>query len=357
MKEIKIGKRKIGEKHPPFIIAEMSGNHNQSLEQALAIVDAAAAAGVDAVKLQTYTADTMTLNISEGEFFIDDETNLWKGNSLYHLYEQAYTPWEWHEKIFERCKERGLIAFSSPFDETAVDFLEELDVPCYKIASFENIDLPLIKKVAATGKPVIISTGMATVAEIDEAVRTARDAGCDDLILLTCTSTYPASPENTHLRTMPHMKELFQCHVGLSDHTMGVGVAVASVALGGTVIEKHFTLSRADGGVDAEFSMEPDEMALLVKETKKAWQSLGTIHYGPTEAEKPSLKHRRSLYITKDLQAGEVLTKENVRSIRPGLGLPPKYLDDVIGKKVKANVKKGTPVTFDLLIKKEVESC
>lgn len=350
MSYIQIGHRKIGQGYKPFIIAEMSGNHNQSLERALAIVDAAAKAGVDAVKLQTYTADTMTLDIREGEFFIDDEKNLWQGQSLYDLYKEAYTPWEWHEPIFKRCKEHGLIAFSSPFDETAVDFLEELDVPCYKIASFENVDIPLIQKAASTGKPVIISTGMATLSELDEAVRAAREAGCKDLILLKCTSTYPATPENTNLRTIPHLREMFQCEVGLSDHTMGVGVAVASVALGATVIEKHFTMSRADGGVDAAFSMEPAEMKQLVVETKRAWQSLGGVAYGPTEAEKPSLKHRRSLYIAEDIKAGEVLTRKNVRAIRPGLGLKPKYLPQVLGKRVVRAAKKGEPLTFDMLM-------
>ncbi|MFD1736764.1 pseudaminic acid synthase [Bacillus salitolerans] len=346
--EFLIGNRKIGVTHKPFIIAEMSGNHNQSLERALQIVEAAAEAGVDAVKLQTYTAETMTIDVSEGEFFISDENSLWKGQSLYNLYQEAYTPWEWHEPIFNRCKELGLLAFSSPFDASAVDFLERLDVPCYKIASFENIDIPLIRKVASTGKPIIISTGMASISELDEAVRAARDAGCENLILLKCTSTYPASPENTNIATLPHMKELFKCQVGLSDHTMGVGVAVASVVLGASIIEKHFTLSREDGGVDSAFSMEPKEMAQLVVETERAWQSIGAVKYGPTIAEKPSILHRRSLYIVKDLQEGEVLTPENVRAIRPGLGLLPKYLDKVMGKKVKSDTKKGTPVSWEL---------
>lgn len=350
MTDFMIEERKIGTSERPFIIAEMSGNHNQSLEKALKIVEEAAKAGVDAVKLQTYTAETMTLNLDEKEFFIDDDSNLWKGNSLYNLYEQAYTPWEWHEQIFSRCKELGLIAFSSPFDETAVDFLEEMKVPCYKIASFENIDIPLIRKVARTGKPLIMSTGMATAAELDEAVRAVREEGCEKLILLKCTSTYPASPENTNLKTIPHMKELFDCQVGLSDHTMGLGTAVASVVLGATVIEKHFTLDRKAGGVDAAFSMEPAEMAALVKESNRAWESLGSVQYGPTRAEQPSLKHRRSLYVTKDLQAGDVLTSENVRAIRPGLGLAPKYLDLVIGKSVNEAVKKGTPLSLELLI-------
>ncbi|GEN36194.1 pseudaminic acid synthase [Aneurinibacillus danicus] len=349
IRTITIGGKSIGPDHPPFIIAEMSGNHNQSLERALTIVEAAAQAGVHALKLQTYTADTMTLDISEGDFYIEDPNSLWKGNSLYKLYQEAYTPWEWHKPIFDRCRELGLIAFSTPFDESAVDFLESLDVPAYKIASFENTDLPLIRKVAATGKPIIISTGMATAAELDETVRAAREAGCKDLILLKCTSTYPATPENTNLRTLPHLQQLFDCQVGLSDHTMGTGVAVASVVLGATVIEKHFTLSRADGGVDSAFSMEPEEMNALVIETERAWQALGQIQYGPTEKEKPSLKHRRSLYVVQDMKAGDVFTKENVRAIRPGAGLAPKYYEQLLGRQVKCDVKRGTPVTWDLL--------
>lgn len=349
-KDIKIGNRLIGSSQKPFIIAEMSGNHNQSLERALKIVDLAAEAGVDAVKLQTYTPDTMTLDIHTGEFFIESETNIWKGQSLYNLYKEAYTPWEWHEAIFERCKKHGLLAFSSPFDETAVDFLETLNVPAYKIASFENIDIPLIKKVAATGKPVIISTGMATVAELDEAVQAVRSEGNDQIILLKCTSTYPATPENSNLATISHMRELFGVEVGLSDHTMGIGAAVAAVGLGATVIEKHFTTSRAEGGVDAAFSLEPHEMKMLVAETERAWLSLGVVHYGPTNAEKPSLEHRRSLYVTEDLKAGDTITKENVRAIRPGHGLPPKYYDIVLGKTIKKDVKKGTPLSWDILL-------
>lgn len=283
---ITIGNRQVGQDHPPFVIAEMSGNHNQSLDRALAIVEAAAKAGAHALKLQTYTADTMTLDIDEGEFYIEDPNSLWKGASLHKLYQLAHTPWEWHAPIFKRANELGMLAFSTPFDESAVDFLESLDVPCYKIASFENTDLPLIRKVAATGKPMIISTGMASVAELDESVRTAREAGCKDLILLKCTSTYPATPENTNIRTIPHLRDLFGTEVGLSDHTMGTGVSVASVALGATVIEKHFTLSRAEGGVDSAFSMEPAEMASLVLESERAWQALGRITYGAASASK-----------------------------------------------------------------------
>ena len=294
---IEIAGRPIGAEHPPFVIAEMSGNHNQSLDRALAIVDAAAQAGAHAIKLQTYTADTMTLDVRGGSFEINDPDSLWSGKNLHDLYKQAYTPWEWHKPIMERARELGLICFSSPFDETAVDFLEDLGAPAYKIASFENNHLPLIKKAASTGKPLIISTGMASLGELDDAVRTARDAGCTDLILLKCTSTYPATPANTNIRTIPHLREMFGCQVGLSDHTMGVGVAVASVALGSTVIEKHFTLSRAEGGVDSAFSLEPPELAALVKESARGWQALGQVRYGPTEAELKSLQFRRSIYV------------------------------------------------------------
>lgn len=347
---ITIGNKEIGRHAKPFIIAEMSGNHNQSLERALHLVEVAAEAGVDALKLQTYTPDTITLDVHTDEFFISDDKSLWQGQSLYNLYKEAYTPWEWHEAIFARAKELGLLAFSSPFDETAVDFLEQLQVPAYKIASFENVDIPLIKKVARTGKPIIISTGMASVAELDEAVSAARAEGNDQIILLKCTSTYPATPENSNLATIPHMRELFGTEVGLSDHTMGVGVSVAAVTLGATVIEKHFTTSRADGGVDSAFSMEPRELKMLVAETERAWQSLGTVKYGPTDAEKASTKDRRSLYIGEDMKAGETLTSKNLRNVRPGLGLPTKYYDLVIGKTIKTDAKKGTPLSWELLL-------
>lgn len=346
---INIDGRKIGRENRPFIIAEMSGNHNQSLDRALAIVEAAAQSGVDAIKLQTYTADTMTLDINSGEFMIEDNDNLWKGNSLYNLYKQAYTPWEWHAEIFKRCNELGLIAFSSPFDETAVDFLESLNVPAYKIASFENTDLPLIKKVAGTGKPMIMSTGMATPAELDEAVRTAREFGCSQLVLLKCTSTYPAEPTNSNLATIPHMRQLFNCEVGLSDHTLGIGVSIASVAMGASVIEKHFTLSRADGGVDSAFSMEPHEMKSLVDETTKAWQSIGAISYGATKSEQESKSFRRSIYASKDIKTGEIITKDNIKVIRPGYGLPPKYLDKVMGRTAAVDIPQGTPLSWDII--------
>ena len=345
---MKVSDRFIGRDHPPFVIAEMSGNHNQSLERALEIVEAAAKTGAHALKIQTYTPDTMTLDLDEREFYISDPNSLWAGNSLYKLYGEAYTPWEWHKPIFERARELGIIAFSTPFDDTAVDFLESLDVPCYKIASFENTDLPLIRRVAATGKPMIISTGMASIAELDDTVCAAREAGCKDLILLKCTSTYPATAENTNILTIPHLRELFGCEVGLSDHTMGIGVSVASVALGATVIEKHFTLNRADGGVDSTFSMEPVEMAQLVVETERAWQAIGKVSYGATEAEKKSIVFRRSLYVVQDLKAGDVLSKDNVRAIRPGLGLPTKYFEVVMGKRVSRDVVRGTALGWEM---------
>jgi N-acetylneuraminate synthase len=346
---VKIGRRRIGRDAAPFVIAEMSGNHNQSLDRALAIVDAAAQAGVAALKIQTYTADIMTLDLDEREFRITDPASPWAGSSLHALYARAATPWDWHEPIFERARQRGLIPFSTPFDVSAVEFLERFDPPCFKVASFENTDLPLIRRAAATGRPLMISTGMATVAELDEAVTTARGAGCTDLILLKCTSAYPASPEFAHVRTVPDLRERFNCEVGLSDHTPGVGVALSAVALGATVIEKHFTLSRADGGVDSEFSLEPAEMANLVIESERAWRALGEIWYGPTEEEIGSIQFRRSLYIVRDLKAGDLLTAENVRAIRPGHGLAVKHLEQVLGRAVKHDVRKGTRLAWDLL--------
>ncbi|MBM7655863.1 pseudaminic acid synthase [Neobacillus cucumis] len=347
--EMNLGGRMVGPNHPPFIIAEMSGNHNQSLERALQIVEAAAEAGAHALKIQTYTADTMTINLDTKDFQINDQSSLWKGNNLYKLYQQAYTPWEWHKPIFNKAKELGMIPFSTPFDHTAVDFLEELNVPMYKIASFENNDLPLIKKVAATGKPLIISTGMATIEELEETVQTARAFGCKDLILLKCTSTYPASPENTNITTIPDMRDRFGCQVGLSDHTMGIGVAVGSIALGATIIEKHFTISRAEKGVDSAFSMEPDEMKSLVIEAERVWRSLGHVSYGTTSEEKKSLKFRRSIYVVKDIKPGDILTTDNLRVIRPGFGLAPKYYDQLIGKTAAKEIKAGTPTDFSLL--------
>lgn len=344
-----IGPFKVGSEHPPFIIAEMSGNHNQSLERAFELVDAAANAGAHALKLQTYTADTITLDVRTEQFEIRDDKSLWNGQNLHDLYSKASTPWEWHGPIMQRARDKGMVCFSSPFDETAIDFLETLDVPAYKIASFENNHLPLIRKAAATGKPLIISTGMATIAELDEAVNAARLAGCRNLILLKCTSTYPATPTNTNITTIPHMRDLFRCEIGLSDHSMGVGVAVAAVALGASVVEKHFTLSRADGGVDSAFSLEPHELAGLVVETKQAWQSLGNIHYGPTEAEHASLAHRRSIYIAEDMHAGERFSRDNLRVVRPGHGLPPKLLEQVLNRKIVRDTPKGTPLDWNLV--------
>ena len=346
---LSIGWRGVGAGSPPLVIAEMSGNHNQSLERAFEIVDAAAQSGAHALKIQTYTAETMTIDIREREFFISDEKSLWKGESLFDLYKKAYTPWEWHEAIFDRAKKQKMLAFSTPFDRTAVDFLEDLNIPCYKIASFENTDLPLIRYVAATGKPMIISTGMATFAELDETVDAARSAGCNDLVLLKCTSTYPSTPDDSNILTIPEMRSRYGCEIGISDHTMGIGVSVAAVALGATVIEKHFTLQRSDGGVDSAFSMEPQEMAQLVIETERAWQSMGKVQHGPTEKEKASLVFRRSLYVVADIKAGEKLTSVNVRAIRPGYGIAPKFYDEVIGKTAKRDISRGTPLSHDLI--------
>ena len=347
---IEIAGRPIGSDHPPFVIAEMSGNHNQDLARALEIVEAAAKAGAHAIKLQTYTADTMTLDKRGGSFEINDAQSLWTGKNLHDLYKQAYTPWEWHAPIMERAREMGLICFSSPFDETAVDFLQGLNAPAYKIASFENNHLPLIAKAAATGKPLIISTGMASIGELELAVNTARRAGCTQLILLKCTSTYPASPDNTNIRTISHLRDLFDTEVGLSDHTMGLGVAVASVPLGASVIEKHFTLARKDGGVDSAFSLEPQEMANLVVETERAWQALGTVHYGPTEAESRSLIFRRSIYVAHDINEGDLFTETNIRIVRPGDGAPPHLYQQLLGRKARRAYGSGTPLSLDQLL-------
>lgn len=347
---LKIGERIVGRGERPYLIAEMSGNHNHSLARALEIVDAAADSGADAIKLQTYTPDTMTLNLRAPGFVIDDPKSLWHGRQLYDLYDEAHTPWDWHAPIMARAAERGLHCFSSPFDASAVDFLEELEVPAYKIASFENVDLPLIEKVAATGKPMIISTGMASVAEIGEAVATARAAGADGIAILKCTSTYPATPENSNLATIPNMAETFGCAVGLSDHTMGTGVAVAAIALGACLVEKHFTLARADGGVDSAFSMEPAEFAQLREETDRAWQAVGHIVYGGTQAEETSRIFRRSLYIAENLKAGDVLDETNLRAVRPGFGLPPKFLGTLLGQRVGRDVPAGTPVDWSILL-------
>ncbi|UYZ60586.1 pseudaminic acid synthase [Hymenobacter latericus] len=344
---IQIGSRLVGPDQPPLIIAELSGNHNQSLERGLAIVDAMAAAGAHAIKLQTYTAETMTLR---GAHRIEDPGSLWYGRELYELYEEAHTPWEWHRVLFERARQHGMLAFSSPFDETAVDFLETLDVPAYKIASFENTDWPLLRRVAATGKPVIMSTGASKLAEVAEAVDVLRAAGCRELVLLKCTSTYPATPQNTNLRTIPHLQQLFpDTLVGLSDHTMGVGAAVAAVALGACVVEKHVTLRRADGGVDSAFSLEPEEVAQLVTETERAWQALGHVQYGVQRAEEKSRLFKRSIYVSKDIRFGEPFTAENIRVVRPGDGLAPRFYEQVLGRTARHDLKAGTPLTWDVL--------
>ncbi|MEO3678952.1 pseudaminic acid synthase [Rheinheimera fenheensis] len=349
MASITLGKRTIGPGQTPFIIAELSGNHDQSLDKALVMVDAAAACGADAIKIQTYTADSMTLDINSGEFVIKDAGNLWQGQSLYQLYQKAMTPWDWHQAIFDRAAAHGMLAFSTPFDQAAVDYLESLQVPCYKIASFENSDHGLLAAVAKTGKPVIMSTGMATQSELAESVEVLRKHGCTELILLKCTSHYPADPVDANLATIPHLAALFGCQVGLSDHTAGIGVAVASVVLGATIIEKHFVLDRSEGGVDAEFSLEPAEFSALVTECKRAAVALGKVTYGGTEKEQASRKYRRSLYIAQDMQAGEVFTLDNLRSVRPGFGLEPKYLPMLLGKPIKKAANKGTPMSWDLM--------
>lgn len=337
----------IGLKSRPFVIAEMSGNHNHSLDRALAIVDAAADAGAQAIKLQTYTADTMTLDVREGAFFISDEGSLWKGTSLHDLYKQAYTPWEWHAPIMARAAERGLICFSSPFDETAVDFLETLGAPAYKIASFEAIDIPLIEKAAATGKPLIISTGLASREEVAEAVAAARKAGGQSPAILHCISTYPTKYEDCNLRVLPTMAEAFGTVVGFSDHTNGTAAAVAAVALGASIIEKHLTLSRADGGPDAAFSLEPDEFKAMVTDCRLAYAARGTGRMERPPAEEGLLVFRRSLYVVEDIAAGEKFTERNVRSIRPSYGLPPKFLPEVLGRPARRALTRGTPLSWD----------
>ncbi len=337
-------------KDGPFIIAEMSGNHNGSLKRALEIVEAIADSGADAVKLQTYTAETMTLNVQGGDFLIQEPGSLWQGRTLFSLYEEAHTPWEWHKPIFDLAEKLGLVAFSSAFDGTSVDFLESLGVPLYKIASFENTDLPLIRKVALTGKPMIISIGLASVSEISEAVETAREYGCIDLTLLKTTSAYPASPKDTNIQTIPHLREMFDCRVGLSDHTLGIGVAVASVALGASVIEKHITLDRDSDGVDSAFSLTPDELKLLVLESKRAKQALGSVAYGPTDDERGSLQFRRSIYFSSDVDSGATLTEENIRVVRPGYGLSPKHYNSILGKQLRVSAMKGDALQWEHLL-------
>jgi len=327
----------------------MSGNHNQSLDNALNIVQAAADSGAHALKLQTYTADTLTLDIKDGDFLIDNKDSLWDGKSLYDLYDIAHTPWEWHAPIMEKAKNLGMLCFSSPFDETAVDLLEDLNVPAYKIASFENSHLPLIQKVVSTGKPIIISTGLSNLSQINETVSLVKQGGCKNFALLKCTSSYPSNPKNSNVITIPHMRDMFDCEVGLSDHTLGIGAALAAVSHGATIIEKHFTLSRSDGGVDSAFSLTPDELKSLVDESERAWQSIGKVSYGPLKSEIGSLIFRRSIYISKDMKRGEKFTPENIRIVRPGHGLEPKYYDVVLGKKINQDAQKGTAFKWSLI--------
>jgi len=344
-----IGDRTIGDGNQVYVIAEMSANHGQDFDRAVQIIEAAKDAGADAIKLQTYTPDTMTIKCDKKYFHIG-KGSLWEGRNLYDLYSEAYTPWEWQPKLKKIANDLGMDLFSTAFDPSAVDFLEEMDVPVHKIASFEIVDIPLIEYMAKTGKPIIISTGMASLGELEQAVAAARGAGCQDLVLLKCTSTYPATPANTNIRTIPHLRELFGCEVGLSDHTMGVGVAVASVALGAAVIEKHFTLSRAEGGVDSAFSLEPQELAALVQETERAWQALGGVRYGPTEAEQKSLVFRRSIYVAADIAAGDLFTEDNLRIVRPGHGASPSLYRHVLGRPARQAYRKGTPLNFDQLL-------
>ncbi|GIF19727.1 N-acetylneuraminate synthase [Actinoplanes tereljensis] len=340
---------KFGPDKRPYIVAEMSGNHNGSLDRALALVDVAAEAGADAIKIQTYTAETMTVDVKHPRFQISKGHELWGGEYLYQLYERAHTPWEWHQPIFERAREHGIEAFSSPFDRTAVELLEKLDAPMYKIASSEITDLPLIRLCASTGKPVIISTGMASVREIAAAVEAAQGAGATDVTVLSCTASYPAPPEETNLRRIPVLAQMLEVPIGLSDHTLGIGVPVAAVAFGACLIEKHITLDRADGGVDSAFSLNPVELKLLREESERAWQALGTTHIGPTEHEKEGLRFRRSLYVVADVKAGDRVTPENVRSIRPTGGLEPDSIGLALGRAFTTDAPKGTPLTWDLI--------
>jgi len=351
MREFKIGKRFIGDNYKPFIIAEMSGNHNGDINRALELVKAAAEAGADALKLQTYTADTITLNHRGGLFDITDKNSLWYGRNLYELYKEAYTPWEWHKEIFDYANSLGMLAFSSPFDETAVDFLETLNVPAYKIASFESYHFPLLKKVAETGKPILISSGASKLNELYESIQFLKENGAKDIVVFKCTSTYPATPENTNLRTIPIFQSLFEdCIIGLSDHTMGIGAAVGAVALGARIIEKHFTLSRADGGVDSAFSLEPEELKALVRETERAFLALGDIQLDTQKNEEKSRQFKRSIYVSEDIEAGEKFSTTNIKVIRPGDGLAPKYFEYVLGKPAKKDFKKGTPFTINMII-------
>ena len=344
--KISLFDRNIEQHQKPVVIAEMSGNHNGKLDRALALVDAASEAGVDAVKLQTYTADTMTLNCQKPDFYINDSSSLWNGRHLHELYQEAHTPWEWHQPIMDRAKEKGIVCFSTPFDHTAVDFLETLNVPCYKIASFENTDVNLIRKVASTGKPIIVSTGMASLADLELMVKTIKEAGCEQFLLLKCTSAYPATYDACNLKTIPHLSQMFNCPVGLSDHTMGITAPIAATALGACVIEKHFTLSRNDGGVDAAFSLEKEELKEMVKQMNNAWHALGSVQYQNSAVEEKSKTFRRSIYFKKAINGGEIISNDHIACIRPGYGAEPKYYEQCIGRFYRVPAKAGDPLHY-----------
>jgi N-acetylneuraminate synthase len=345
--DLAIAGRKIGPAQPPYLVAEMSANHRGSLDQALAVIEAAAQTGADAIKLQTYTADTITINCDRPDFLI--KGGLWNGRTLYDLYKEAHTPWEWHRELFAKGRELGVTIFSSPFDESAVDFLEDLDAPAYKVASFELVHLPLLRKVARTGKPVILSTGMASRAEIDESIGTLREAGCRELLVLHCTSGYPTPPDEANVRMIPHLAQTFDVPVGLSDHTLDSTVAVVAVALGAVAIEKHFTLRRADGGPDAAFSLEPSEFAGFVTAAQTAWASLGKVDDERAPSEQANLMFRRSIYAVKDIKKGDRITSESIRVIRPGFGLAPRHYDEVIGRCARADIARGAPISWALI--------
>jgi len=348
---MKIKNIKIGINYPPIIIAEMSGNHNRSLKNAINIVKQVKLSGVKFLKLQTYTPDTITLNSRKKDFLINDKKNIWHGKNLHNLYKQAYTPWEWHQPIFQKAKELGIICFSSPFDPSAVDFLEKLKVPAYKVASFEITDFPLIKRIAETNKPIILSTGMATKKEIYEAINLIKKNGKSEFALLKCTSSYPAEPKDINLQTIIDMRKTFKCEVGISDHTLGIGVSIASIGFQSSIIEKHFTISRKQGGVDSKFSMEPEEMRLLVDESKKAWLAQGKVKYGHNASERISIKHRKSIYISNNLKKNDLFSYNNIKVVRPGFGMHTKYYEKIIGLKAKKNIAKGTPLKKNMIKK------
>ena len=347
---MKIKNNLINIKKPPIIIAEISGNHNQSIKNIIKLLEISKKNGVKYIKIQTYTPETITLKSERREFRINQGHKLWGGKTLHDLYKDAHTPWNWHKEIFNKAKKLGLVCFSTPFDESAVDFLETLNVPAYKIASFEITHIPLIKKIAQTKKPVIMSTGMASFDEIKFAIKTLKDNGCKDYAILKCTSTYPSNPKESNLITIKNMKKIFKCEVGISDHTPGIGTSIAAVSLGATIVEKHITLDKKNGAVDSKFSLEPEEFKNLVIETNRAWQSIGKVHYGPTKSEKISLKYRRSIYLIEDIKKGEKITIDKIKIVRPNLGVLPKYLESILGKKAKKNLKKNSPLKINNIL-------